>query len=129
MPRTLSYGSHTFTLYSNAITLTTNIATASCILGTSWNGSACAVPPAFSCTEVTPPSATIYAGDETGLVANTPKTYSDTNTATKCQFSCNTGSSWNGTSCVAPTCGDSMCNGVETLLTCPRDCKTKVIQF
>lgn len=100
-----------------------------CNAGTIWNGSVCTVPPAFLCTGVTPPSATIYAGDETGLVANTPKTYSATNTATKCQFSCNTGSSWNGTSCVTPTCGDNVCNGAETLLTCPRDCKTKVIQF
>lgn len=129
MSRTLAYGGpNDFTLYSNATTLITNTATASCTLGTSWNGSAC-VAPVFSCTGVTPPSATIYAGDTTGLVANTPKTYNITNTATKCEFSCNAGFSWNGTSCVASACGDGVCNGVETLLTCPRDCKTKVIQF
>jgi len=129
MTRTLSYGSSPFTLFSNATTLVSNTAIASCVTGTSWNGSSCVVAPVFSCTGVTPSSATIYAGDDTGLVMNTPKTYSATNTATKCQFSCNTGSSWNGTSCVVPTCGDSVCNGTETLLTCPRDCKAQVIQF
>lgn len=128
-PRTLSYGSNIFELSSNGVTLVTNTATASCVVGTSWNGSVCAVPPAFSCTGVTPLNATIYVGDDVGLSANTPKTHSITNTATKCQFSCNIGSSWNGTSCVVSACGDGMCNGSETLLTCPKDCKGKVIQF
>lgn len=129
-PRTLSYGSNIFELYSNGVTLVTNTATASCVVGTSWNGSVCAVPPAFSCTGATPLNAAIYAGDDVGLSANTPKTYSIIDTPpTKCQFSCNTGFSWNGTSCVASSCGDTVCNGTETLLTCPKDCKTKVIQF
>lgn len=128
-PRTLSYGSHTFTLHSNGTTLVTNTATASCTGGTSWNGSACAIPPVFSCTGATPLNATIYTGDTAGLVASTPKTYNTVNTATKCEFSCNTGFSWNGTNCVASVCGDGICNGTDTLLTCPKDCKGKVWQF
>lgn len=131
-PRTISYsGPNTFTLYSNngAALLATASPTASCTTGTSWNGSVCAVNPVFSCTGTTPTNAAIYAGDDTGLSANTPKSYNAVNTAVKCEYACNAGFSWNGSSCLASFCGDGICNGTDTLLTCPKDCKRKVIQF
>ena len=75
----------------------------SCTAGFNWNGTSC-VPPVsvFSCTGATPANATIYFGDDTSLLANTGKSYSAVNTATKCQYSCTAGFNWNGTSCVPP---------------------------
>lgn len=57
----------------------------------------------FSCTGTTPANATIYASDDSGLAGNTAKSYSATNSGPKCQYSCNSGYSWNGSSCVAQT--------------------------
>ncbi len=62
----------------------------------SFNVSAC-VPPTNTCTGTIPANAAAYSGDSDG---NTAWTYSSTNTAAKCQFSCNSGSTWNGSSCV-----------------------------
>ncbi len=57
----------------------------------------------YSCTGTVPANATAYAGDDTGLSSNTARSYSASNTLPKCQYSCNGGYSWNGSSCVAPT--------------------------
>lgn len=45
----------------------------------------------YSCTGTIPSNATMFPGDDIGLVANTPYTYSPTDTDTKCQYSCNAG--------------------------------------
>ena len=129
-PRTVTYGNNAFALYDNNVLLDTNRAAASCGGGTLWNGSVCAI--VYVCTGSTPANATIYPNDDTGLLANTLKSHSPTNTAPKCQFSCNGGYSLNGSACVSVLpgiCGDGICKGSETILTCPRDCKSKVQQF
>lgn len=56
----------------------------------------------YSCTGGPIPSnASLYANDDTDLSFNTPYTYSATDTSPKCQYHCNAGYSWNGSSCVA----------------------------
>lgn len=128
---TIVYGSSTFTLYDNNVLLDAKTATASCAGGTSWNGSMCASI-VYSCTGNTPFNATIYSGDDINLPSNIPKLYSSTDTYPKCQYSCNGGYFWNGSACVGTPpviCGDGFCTGSETILTCPRDCKSKVQQF
>jgi hypothetical protein len=85
------------------------------------------VVPSYSCTGSVPSNATMYASDNTGLSANTPYTYANPNTAVKCQYSCNSGYNWSGSSCVcspsAPTftcvsnpavCDASNCNADGT---------------
>lgn len=71
-----------------------------CNTGYNWNGSAC-VAPTYSCTGTLPANTNVYVNDDTGLSANTPYSYSASNTAPKCQYSCNSGYNWNGSSCVA----------------------------
>jgi hypothetical protein len=56
--------------------------------------------PSYSCTGSIPANATMFAGDNVGLAANTPYTYWATDTGTRCQYSCNGGFNWNGSSCV-----------------------------
>lgn len=60
---TVPYSSRTFYLYNNAILLGTSNATASCISGTTWNGSICAppAPPAPTVSMTAPVSATVGA--------------------------------------------------------------------
>ncbi len=53
----------------------------------------------FVCTGTLPANASVYAGDNTGLSANTPYSYSATNTVSKCQYACNSGYTWNGSVC------------------------------
>jgi len=50
--------------------------------------------PSYSCTGTIPANATMFAGDNTGLTANTPYSYWPTDTGTKCQYSCNSGFIW-----------------------------------
>src|SRR6185369_2895915 len=71
-----------------------------CNTGYSWNGSSC-VANAYSCTGTIPANASMYAGDDTPLSSNTPYTYWATDTGTKCQYSCNSGYTWDGSSCIA----------------------------
>lgn len=59
---------------------------------------------AYACTGTYPANTSVYSGDTTGLSANTAYTYSATNTTTKCQYACNNGYTWNGSSCVAYSC-------------------------
>ncbi|MDD2766485.1 MAG: fibronectin type III domain-containing protein [Candidatus Moranbacteria bacterium] len=77
----------------------------SCNGGYNWNGSSCVLPPTptYSCTGTIPANASMFVSDNVGLSANTPYAYSATNTAPRCQFSCNGGFTWSGGSCVAPT--------------------------
>lgn len=44
---------------------------------------------AFSCSRTIPDNGTMYANDNAGLTANTPYTYSGTNTDAKCEYACN----------------------------------------
>ncbi|MDO8716842.1 MAG: CARDB domain-containing protein, partial [Dehalococcoidales bacterium] len=60
------------------------------------------VSPAACTGTPLPANTTAYAApDNTGLTANTAYSYSATDTATKCQYSCNTGYTRSGTSCLA----------------------------
>lgn len=54
----------------------------------------------YSCTGSVPTNASMFANDNIGLIANTLYTYSATDTATKCEYSCNGGYIWNGSSCI-----------------------------
>ncbi len=59
-----------------------------------------ASPPTCSCTGM-PQYATSWGNDEeTDLIIDTPWVYSATDTATKCEFHCNTGYLWSGSSCI-----------------------------
>lgn len=53
------------------------------------------------CTGALPANASMYSGDGTGLTADTPVTYSSSNTSAKCQYSCSSGYLWDGSSCVS----------------------------
>ncbi len=55
------------------------------------------------CTGTLPANATTYAGDDTGLSANTARVYAASNTGAKCEYSCNSGYGWNGSSCTVLT--------------------------
>jgi hypothetical protein len=67
-----------------------------------WNGSACvAQAQVFSCTGNVPQNATMFAGDNLNLVANTAYSYSANDTAPKCQYRCDNTFNWNGSACVA----------------------------
>ncbi|MGK2849243.1 MAG: hypothetical protein ACSLEX_04250, partial [Minisyncoccota bacterium] len=59
-------------------------------------------PVSFSCTGTLPANASSYTNDMTGLSANTPYTYTATNTTAKCEFACNAGYTWNGSACTPP---------------------------
>lgn len=91
------------TSYSYSSSNTGTMCQYSCNSGYSWNGTSC-----VTCTGTVPANASMFAGDNAGLTVNTPYTYSATDTGTKCQYSCNTGYTWDGvSSCVAavPNCG------------------------
>lgn len=62
-----------------------------------WNGTACE----FRCSGSVPSNATAYSGDTTGLLSAAAYTYSSSNTAAKCEYSCNSGYTWDGSACVA----------------------------
>ena len=73
-----------------------------CNAGYTWSGTSCDVTPVtYSCTGNLPTGATAFTGDDSGLTADTPWTYAATDTSTKCQYTCSTGYTWNGSSCVA----------------------------
>ncbi len=107
--RTLQYGSgatNTFTAVHNGTTLDTKTGTASCVSGTSWNGSACIAAAGASCsamgtqTWLTNCSASVPGATDGGqsTVSNTASGY--TGSAT---WTCNNGT-WSGpssTSCTA----------------------------
>jgi len=86
----------------------------SCNSPYTWNGSSCAEP-TYTCIGTLPTNSTLYSGDNTGLSANTAYSYSASDTATKCQFSCNSTYTWNGSSCIDPSCSctdaDKHCDG------------------
>lgn len=58
-------------------------------------------PPVYVCTGSVPPNATMFLGDSTGLSADTAYSYSSSDTAVHCQYACNSGYGWNGSSCVS----------------------------
>ncbi len=56
--------------------------------------------PTYSCTGTMPSNAAAYDTEEsTGLTADTAWAYSTTDTAEKCEFHCDPGFSWDGSSC------------------------------
>ena len=57
----------------------------------------------FSCTGTRPANTTIYPGDDSGLTATAAWLYAASNTARKCEYSCSTGFTWNGSACVSST--------------------------
>jgi hypothetical protein len=54
----------------------------------------------FSCTGITPVNSTLCAGDDVGLIRNTPKTLVTLCGIAKCEYKCNAGYVKSGTSCV-----------------------------
>jgi hypothetical protein len=71
-----------------------------CDSGYGWNGSSC-VPAAAACMGSIPSGSVRWdAEEEIGVSANTWWTYAGTDTATKCQYTCDSGYGWNGSSCV-----------------------------
>jgi len=88
------------TAYSYSVTDTAAKCQFSCNAGFSWNGSSCA-PIVYACTGTLPANTTAYpAPDNADLTVNTAYSYSATDTAAKCQFSCRSGFSWNGSNCI-----------------------------
>jgi len=86
----------------------------------SWNSGFCGITlsrvGSFSCTGSIAGSATAYDAEESsGLTANTSWTYSASDTATKCQYRCDTGYNWNGSTCVSPSysCTGSIANNAQ----------------
>ncbi len=84
-----------------------------CDAGYTWNGGSCVPPAPFACTGSIPANSSAWDAEEsTGLSANTPWVHQDPDTAPKCQYHCDAGYTWNGSSCVvvppppvpAPTC-------------------------
>jgi len=61
----------------------------------------CDVIEAFVCTGPIPPNTSVYPKDSTGLTVDTNYSYSATNTAPKCQYSCDGGYEWNGSGCAS----------------------------
>ena len=57
----------------------------------------------FTCTGSMSNHATVYSGDSTGLLVDTPYSYSATNTALKCQYACDPGYTWDGSQCAGPS--------------------------
>jgi hypothetical protein len=73
----------------------------------------------YECTGTRPANTSIHSGDTTSLTANTPWTYSATNTTPKCQYYCRSGYTWNGSLCrLNAACGSanggSYCNAPPT---------------
>ncbi|MDP1883863.1 MAG: hypothetical protein Q8L10_00690 [Candidatus Moranbacteria bacterium] len=58
--------------------------------------------PAPSCIGFIPSNATMFDKDNLGITVNTRYTYGAVNTATKCQYYCNSGYTWDGSVCAAP---------------------------
>ncbi len=57
----------------------------------------------YVCSGTVPSHATAYTGTNlTGLTTPVGYTYANPNTVAKCEFSCNAGYDWDGSSCVAP---------------------------
>lgn len=62
----------------------------------------------YMCTGNRPANTSPYLGDTWGLTANTPWTYSASNTSAMCEYTCQLGYTWNGSSCAPQT---YMCTG------------------
>ncbi len=57
--------------------------------------------PTYSCTGTIPSNAAAWDSEESeNLGADTPWTYSSSDTSIKCQYHCNSGYTWSGSSCV-----------------------------
>ncbi len=60
--------------------------------------------PTYSCTGSIASNAAAFDSEEsTGLTANTPWTYSATDTTTKCQYHCISAYTWSGSACIVST--------------------------
>lgn len=64
----------------------------------------CTVPTTPVCMGTLPANASAYTGDSTGTIpANTSWTYSSPNTSAKCEYTCNTGYTYQNGACVPAT--------------------------
>ncbi|MDO8552376.1 MAG: InlB B-repeat-containing protein, partial [bacterium] len=89
------------TAYTYSATDTSTKCQYTCRSGFTSSGGSCV---ATACTNL-PSNASAYpAPDNTGLSANTAYTYSATDTATKCQYTCRSGFTSSGGSCIAAAC-------------------------
>ena len=73
-----------------------------CDSGYTWNGSSCisSTPGSYSCIGSIPSNASRHdSEEESGLTSNTSWQYSSSDTSRKCQYACDTGFEWNGSSC------------------------------
>lgn len=76
-----------------------------CNSGYTWNGSSCTVP-TYTCSG-TQPSNTSMWDATSGLSSPASYTYSASNTGAQCEFACNSGYTWNGSSCTTPPTGSN----------------------
>jgi CARDB len=58
-------------------------------------------PATYTCSGSPVAYASYYSGDNTSLVGPASATYSSTNTATKCEYFCNSSHTWDGSSCAS----------------------------
>ena len=79
-----------------------------CNSGYTWNGSSCAAP-TYSCSGTQPSNSSMW-DSTTGLPSSASYTYSSYNSSAQCEYSCNSGYTWNGSSCAAPTYS---CSGTQ----------------
>ncbi len=108
----IPYPSATFYLKNGATLLKSKTVTAVCQSGSVWNGSICAAI-TYSCTGTVPANATMFTNDNVNLLENTPYTYWSIDTGTRCQYSCNGGYNWNGSTCAVAA--PLSCNANTTL--------------
>ncbi|TSD02200.1 MAG: hypothetical protein Athens071425_120, partial [Parcubacteria group bacterium Athens0714_25] len=77
------------------------------------SGNTC-VPITYSCTGAIPTDATLIAGDDIGLVADTPISVVTADTLAKCEYTCNAGFVKSGNVCVPCSHVSYICNSSST---------------
>ena len=124
--RSIAFGTNIFEFFDNGAPIASDTGTASCDgVSASWNGTMC-TPISFSCTGL-PANAVIYSGDDAGLIANTPASFSPVNTPPKkCEFNCSGSYTWDvpSSSCVpsgTSQCSDGADNDGDGLIDFPND--------
>lgn len=92
-----------------------------CNSGYSWNGSSC-VADGYACTGTRPVNTLYYNGDDEPTGSDVSWAYAATNTAAKCEYTCDTGYSWNSSAsaCELPAnaCSAPVISGA---ITCDAD--------
>jgi hypothetical protein len=72
--------------------------------------------PVYSCTGGIPINAAICSGDDTGLAVDTARSVANSCTATKCEYTCNSGYLKSGNNCIATQCNDGVDNDGDAFL-------------